>query len=126
MESMQHKGAIVEKAVRESGFPISRLAKKLGKTARWMYFLFDNPNAPLHYIIEIGKLIHYDFSGEINELKQFTRQAIHQTDPPGLSKRHTEIAVQDENYWKDKYLQLLEDYTQLLEEANDKYKRKKR
>jgi hypothetical protein len=71
---MQHKGAIVEKAVRESGFPISRIAKKLGKTARWMYFLFNNPNAPLHHIVAIGEVIHYDFSEEIHELKKFTIQ----------------------------------------------------
>ena len=121
---MQHKGSILEKAVRESGLPITRIAKKIGKTARWMYFLFNNPNAPLHYILSIGEIIHYDFSHEINELKKLSdhnkleEQAVRLT-----TKQQSKPKTSGENYWKDKYLKLLEEYTRLLEK--EKVKRMK-
>jgi CRISPR/Cas system-associated exonuclease Cas4 (RecB family) len=118
---MQHKGAIVEKAVRESGFPISRIAKKLGKTARWMYFLFNNPNAPLHHILAIGEVIHYDFSESINELKKF----IYQPNTSRQTEKKKNEAYVEENFWKDKYLDLLEQYTQLLEEHQAEFKKRK-
>ena len=39
--TMQHRGEIVERAIRQSGYPISSIAKKLGKSRRWMYLMFD-------------------------------------------------------------------------------------
>ncbi len=116
---MQHKGEMVEKAVRESGYPITRLAKKLGKTARWMYFLFNNPNAPVNYILEIGEAIHYDFSEEIDELKKFRRRqhTIEATESMASDKDATKEKNEAE-YWKNKYLELLEQYTALLRMKN--------
>jgi len=116
---MQHKGEIVEKAVRESGYPITRLAKKLGKTARWMYFLFNNPNAPVNYILEIGEAIHYDFSDEIEELKKFRRLQNNNNQLSGGDVDNVPLKEKKEvEYWKNKYLELLEQYTALLRMKN--------
>ncbi len=100
---MQHKGEIVEKAIRESGYSITKVVEKLGKSRRWIYHLFQNPNAPIDFILEIGKIIHYDFYSEIEELKP----RVHSHTP----RTSNEDCVE---YWKTKYYKLMEDHHKLL------------
>ena len=69
---MQHKGEILEKAIRESGHSITKLAQKMGKSRRWMYQIFDSANVPIYYIIDIGKIIHHDFTDEIKGIKIYS------------------------------------------------------
>ena len=102
---MQHKGEIVERAVRQSGIPLTKLVGRLGKSRKWIYNAFENPQLSLDAILEIGKIIHYDFSDEIKELvipKNFN-------EPQSL--------YGDAEYWKNKYLHLLEEYKALLEKG---------
>ena len=112
-DTMQHKGEIVEKAVRQSGYPLTKLARKMGKTARWLYYIFENSNVPIDYILEIGNIIHYDFTEEIAELKRFknanqSNQLIMDTTSPFGARKD------EASYWKDKYLQVLESYNEML------------
>ena len=67
---MIHRGEIVEKAVRESGFSIVQLAKRMHKSRKWVYNSFENSQLPLDYVLQIGKIIHYDFSLEITEIQR--------------------------------------------------------
>ncbi|MFT5778362.1 MAG: putative transcriptional regulator [Crocinitomicaceae bacterium] len=109
---MQHKGEIIEKAIRDSGFSITRLAKQMGKSRRWVYQIFESPNVPVDYILEIGKIIHYDFTDEIKELKTYKQNMVKQLlhEPPKTFDSDKEEA----EYWKDKYLNALEKYNELL------------
>lgn len=101
---MQHKGEIVEKAVRASGYPITKLAAKLGKSRRWMYHVFENANVPIDHILDIGKIIHHDFFPEINELKGSSRN-VSEDGRLGYTSEEDDPA-----YWKNKYFNLLEEY----------------
>jgi len=103
---MQHKGEIVEKAVRQSGIPFTKIVKRLGKSRKWIYNAFENPQLSLDIILEIGKIIHYDFSNEIKELN--SNNSVNETRP-----LYNEV-----EYWKNKYLHLLEEYKTLLEASN--------
>lgn len=103
---MQHKGEIVEKAVRQSGIPLTKLVKRLGKSRKWIYNAFENPQLSFDVIIDIGKIIHYDFSTDFKELKA--------TQPNDLLNN----SPQEIEYWKNKYLHLLEEYKTLLEALN--------
>jgi hypothetical protein len=103
---MQHKGEIVEKAVRQSGIPLTKLVARLGKSRKWIYNAFENPQLSFDVIIEIGKIIHYDFSTDFKELK-----ATQSNDLLNNTSLETE-------YWKNKYLNLLEEYKILLETLN--------
>ena len=91
---MQHRGEIVEQAVRQSGLSLTKLAKRIGKSRKWIYDSFQNPNLSIEYVIAIGKIIYHDFSLEINELKN-----IHF---PQLSIENN--VDFNENYWKNKYI----------------------
>ena len=112
ISTMEHRGEIVEKAIRQSGYPITKLAKKIGKTARWMYYQFENNNMSIDYILQIGECIHYDFSNEIKELKKYNLSnrtvLVNNAQSTYLKK---EEAV---DYWKNKYLELLEQHNKLL------------
>ncbi len=52
---MQHRGEIIKIAVYKSGFSISELAKRLGKSRRWMYLMFENNTVSLDIVLQIGK-----------------------------------------------------------------------
>ena len=96
---------IVEKAIRQSGISLTALAKKLGKSRRWMYQIFEQPQLSTDVILQIGNIIHYDFTEEIQSLSKYK---IIDTAP----FQAQEPPAQD--YWKDKYLELLEQYKLLL------------
>lgn len=99
---MQHRGEIIKEAVYKSGFPITELAKRMGKSRRWVYLLFENPTVSIDTVLQIGTIIHYDFSDEIETLKPYVLNEA----PTSCSK--------EETYWKNKYLKLLEEYNELL------------
>lgn len=109
---MEHRGEIVKRAVYKSGYPITELAKRLSKSRRWIYLMFENSNVSLDIILQIGKIIHYDFKDEIKEFNSY-QNAI------------TESAFDYQNdesnpeYWKNKYLKLLEEYNELLKKKID-------
>lgn len=105
---MQHRGEIIEKAVRESGFPISELARRMKKSRRTIYNLFENPHVSIEEVLQIGKIIHYDFSHLFTEVSKSISRVEEFDEPYG------ETAA----YWKDKYIALLEKYNALLERVN--------
>ncbi|MCH2223624.1 MAG: hypothetical protein MK066_02560 [Crocinitomicaceae bacterium] len=113
---MQHKGEIIEKAVRESGYSITKLAKQMGKSRRWVYQIFDSSNVPIDYILGIGKIIYHDFSEDIKDLRAYnvkrTEQLLHEAPQTFSSKE------EESEHWKNKYLVLLERYHELLLKQN--------
>ena len=107
---MQHRGEIVEKAVRQSGMSLTQLTKRLGKSRRWIYNAFENPGLSLDLIHEIGKIIHHDFSTEIIDLRT-PRQHVQD----GAELDYQQMPENSIEFWKNKYLILLEKYNALLE-----------
>ena len=103
---MQHRGEIIRKAVYNSGSTITEIAKSIGKSRKWMYLKFENNNVPLDLVLQIGKIIHHDFSGEIKELKN------------AVLLQNEESSAE---YWKNKYLKLLEEYTELLKATKESH-----
>ncbi|MBN9293305.1 MAG: hypothetical protein J0G96_04925 [Flavobacteriia bacterium] len=102
---MTHRGEIVEQAVRKSGVPIATIAKRLGKSRRWMYLMFDNPDVPIEMIARIGQIIYYDFHEDLPAL--FPKG--NTSDSPIIYK-----PSESAEYWKNKYLSLLEEHNALL------------
>ena len=109
---MQHKGEIIEKAIRESGFSITRLASRMGKSRRWVYQIFESRTVPVDYILAIGKIIHHDFTEDIKELKTYkVSMAKQMMNEPVQAFGNEKEEVE---YWKNKYLAVLEKYNDLL------------
>lgn len=112
---MLHRGELLEKAIRESGVPISAVARKIGKSRKHMYNLFENPHVSIDVMLEIGKTIHYDFFNDLEYFRKTESSTL-------LIAEDEEAYIGSTNYWKDKYLKLLEKYNKLLE---DQAKQKK-
>jgi transcriptional regulator with XRE-family HTH domain len=98
---MIHKGEVIEKAVRASGMSISKVAEKMGKSRRWMYLLFENPNVSTDVILELSKVLHYPF----HELLQISEVS---------EPRPSYGTEKDAEFWKQKYYSLLEECMELL------------
>jgi predicted transcriptional regulator len=99
---MLHKGEIIKKAVYQSGYSITKLAKDLGKSRRWVYQLFENSNVSTDVVLAIGNVIYHDFSELIQVMPKSSET--NGVNPPNS----TNI------FWKDKYINLLEEYNDLL------------
>ena len=67
---MIHRGQIVEKIVRKSGYSLTKLADKLKISRNTLYNRFDNANLGYRFIIEVGNIIHYDFTIDFPEMKK--------------------------------------------------------
>jgi predicted transcriptional regulator len=106
---MQHRGEILKEAIYKSGVPITELAKRMGKSRRWMYLMFENSNVSLDIVLQVGRLIHHDFTDEIKEINA---ASIVINEPPTAYEKEASNA----DYWKDKYLKLLEEYNLLLKQ----------
>lgn len=106
---MLHRGEIIEKAIRESGYSITTVAQRLGKSRRWMYLLFENPAVSIDLILQIGKIIYHDFSLEFPEIIH-RKMVANEPENKGYSN-NDEVA-----FWKEKYFTLLEEYNTLLKQ----------
>ncbi len=106
-----HHGQIIEKIIRRNGYSISELARLTKVNRRSVYNWFNQRSLRSDIIYRIGSVLNYDFSTEFPDL--FADTEAHNTST--LFK--TSMDLQDrknEIYWKDKYIQLLEKYNELL------------
>lgn len=105
----KHIGNILESAIRKSEYPISKLAKRIGYTRQHMYNIFQQSRVDLILVEEIGKIINYDFTDEVRELKKYAKSEA--VDCEALER---------------KYIALLEEYNRLLKEHNALLKKPKK
>ena len=114
----------MEKAVRESGYSITRLAEKMEVSRRHVYNLFESDKIDWDVIVQIGTIIKYDFSKDFKELVQFGPIS-HVNDPAGAYIRGVKGKLQpakmgpkelalEVSYWKNRYIELLEKYNDAL------------
>lgn len=105
---MMHRGQLVEKIIRKSGFSLTRLSKKLDISRNTLYNRFENPNLGYRFIMEVGNAIHYDFTIDFPnmkaEIEKINDAPIHIIDRDTLEILRAE----------SKYIHLLEKYTKLL------------
>ena len=105
---MEHRGEIIEKAIRNSGMPLTSIAREIGKSRQWIYLLFQNPNVSLNIIVKIGKIIYYDFSTDIKDLT-LSRISFEELNEEKNKK---------EESWKEKYYLLMEEHLQLIKKKS--------
>ena len=105
----KHVGKQLEDAVRASEWSITALAQKLNLSRKTIYNYFENPDLEDYIVKRFEHVLHVYIldgnkeNGTVNE----TTPMHHQYSTEGSAQ-----------FWKDKYLDLLEKYTLLLEERN--------
>lgn len=78
-----------------------------------MYYIFEKPNVSLDVVLQIGKILHHDFSLEMKGVVLYSTQkqeAKLLTDRRVFNSEGEEI-----QHWKEQYYSLLEKYNDLLE-----------
>jgi hypothetical protein len=111
---MKHKGELLKKAVEQSGMNITIIAKKINKSRGWFYSVFKNGKISIDTLLQIGNVIHYDFTSELKELKKYKTNDSSMT----LQEPETQYKSKDQHVWKEKYLTLLEEHNTLLKKYN--------
>lgn len=106
----KHAGEIVEMAIRRSDISIAEVARRLSVTRRSVYYWFNKKVLCVSVIYKIGQVINIDFSNEFPMLS-------HNTNIPYQFSVDPENQVSsDTSFWKNKYIKVLEQYTELLQQ----------
>jgi hypothetical protein len=110
-----HHGQTIEKIIRRNGHSISDLAKVMNVNRRSIYNWFTQPRLKLHIVENIGYAIGYDFSQELPDLfMPMVFKRINSKNGSEVSVGLISSNVDEDDLWKDKYVDLLERYNQLL------------
>jgi transcriptional regulator with XRE-family HTH domain len=99
--SITHRGEIVEKILRKSGYSLTKIAKQLGISRNTLYNKFENANLSYHFIMKVGKIVYYDFTIDFPEIKE-------EVDLLDKTQIPEQVGI------GGKYIHLLEKYNSLL------------
>lgn len=109
--TLAHRGKILEEVLRKQGINFTKLSEKLPWTVKTIYRHFEEERLPFEKIAEYAKAIHYSFEKEFPELEKFNFSSMEEMP---LYK-----TVNDVEYYRLKYEQMLERYNNILEKYND-------
>ena len=101
-----HQGKIIEKAIRNSGYKVNWVAKRLGISRHTLYNRFRSKLLKENFIQHLGKVIFYDFSLDFPNMNPIYE----------VEEDATEYHFDDGLYnsIEEKYTILLERYNHLL------------
>jgi AcrR family transcriptional regulator len=101
----KHMGEALEMIIRRRGWNISELAKNIGADRRSFYYWFKQEEIKESLLQRISEVVDYDFSKDFPTFSKVS---------PELQQFSELTHPQPKSYWKDKYVTLLEQYSQLL------------
>lgn len=101
-----HMGQLLEKAIRKKGLNITAIARAIGVQRRTMYNWFSTKELNVDIMQRISKVIVYDFG------QPELAPAI--VVPDVVEVANDLVTIKNEEYWKDKYIDLLERYSSIL------------
>ena len=107
-----HDGEIIELAVRRDKISISELSRKLKVSRKSIYNWFRKKNLSLEVITKIGDVLNHDFMKELPEKYDELNVELRKLKNENMAKLDNDPNLS--HYWKTKYINLLEDYTNLL------------
>lgn len=114
-QSLAHNTKLCKETARRRKSPLSitQLVKRMGISRGTYYNHKDDPNLPFEDIEKYGKILGYDFTSDFPEMHKY---AFEEPIAPYGNPKNFDEAVKQKDYWKDKYLNLLEKYNKVIEE----------
>ena len=109
-----HRGKILENFIKDRvpKVSIAALARNIGYDRTTVYQHFGNDNLDYSIILKYGKALNHDFSREFPEMMDFMSSK--QEPLTEYNIMTTAEALQERDYWKDKYIGLMERYNELI------------
>lgn len=108
-----HHGHIVEKVIRRDGHSIGDISRLMKVNRRSVYNWFNQPKLRPEIIFRIGCIIKYDFSAELPHVFNSEDFASEIDKNKTSQDVKEEMVVKDDDYWKEKYTELLKSYDRL-------------
>jgi hypothetical protein len=104
-------------AVEATGLNKEVVAKKAGYSRSAYYKHIEIPDLDFYILMAYGKAIKRDFTDEFPEMPKYL---LEEPDEVYGKPKNLEDALKMLEQWKNKYLELLEKYKQLMEEKMEK------
>lgn len=107
------RGQILAAVVEASGLKKEEIAMRAGYSRSAYYKHVENPNLDYHILMAYGKAMNHDFTEEFPDMPRYEIE-----DPETIYIRVPKTldeAVQQRDFWRNKYYELLERYTGLIE-----------
>jgi len=101
-----HRGKILEECIKEKGYSIAAAAKRMNISRRTLYNYFEDPELAWQKLINFEEILHLDLSSRFTQLSKYRAN---------FTQSDTVTESSDADYWRNKYIDLLEKYTRLLE-----------
>lgn len=113
---IKHRGNIVKEAIEKSGYKKIRLCNEMKISRPTLDRYLDDENLELDFIIKVSRIINYDFSNEIPEIKEMADDSIEELDEKLLKDVNNIFELKKlVIHYKNKYFDTLEKYTNILE-----------
>ena len=111
MDQKAHYGAIVKKAIKESGYTFVFVAEQLDISRTALYDRFKLRRMEHDFLFKVGRLINHDFIEEIPELSisPVYRKLVEAIEIGDIKSRRQKLAKLQISYYN-----ALEDYNKLL------------
>ncbi|WP_164108749.1 MULTISPECIES: helix-turn-helix domain-containing protein [Sphingobacterium] len=108
-----HVGNVLEQVLRMERIGISELSRKLKVSRRTIYNWFKQENLNLQILLEVGNIIGHDFTAELPEtLIKNHPHLLNAEDSSSIT--NADIDNSSVYFWMNKYISLLEKYSDLL------------
>lgn len=111
-----HRGNIVKKAFEASGYKKIKICDELKISRPTFDRYLEVADLEVEFILKVGKLINYDFSGEIPEVKTISDDSLGDLELKDLKDVSSVFELRKlVMLYKNKYFDTLEKYTSILE-----------
>lgn len=113
-----NRGKILENVIRKSGKPFTVIAKEMELNRGTIYRHCEDENLSDSLLLKYGRVLKHDFSIEIPELASLINTM---REPQAIyGKKTYEELMGDVEFWRSKYIDLLEKYTSMIQSQNEK------
>lgn len=111
-----HRGELLQAAIQQSDLSIKQITDRAGYSRSSYYNHKVDPNLSFDILMRYGKVLKYDFAADIPGMQKY-----HYNDDviPRPQPKTFQEAIEDRDYWRDKYVALLEKYNAVIERAGN-------
>jgi hypothetical protein len=107
----KHRGSLLETVVKETGANITRMVQRMG-IARGTYYNHKNdPNLSFEQLAEYGRVLKYDFAQDLPEMRKYI---LEEPEVPYTTPKTIKEAIEQRDYWRERYYKKVEEYNRLL------------
>ena len=110
-----NRGQVLKAAVKSSHFKIKDVAKRAGYSRAAYYTHIEDPDLDYHILMAYGKAIMHDFTEEFPDMPKYFNIASDPLEHYNNNKPQTlEEALMELEFLREKYMELLEKFNQMI------------